>query len=45
MPALSNECRYLILLAKVQNKVEKNEDALLSLEKVSSLFSLLSLAR
>ncbi|CAL8321389.1 unnamed protein product [Merluccius merluccius] len=33
LPALSNDCRYLVLLAKVQNKVGKNEEALLSLQR------------
>ncbi|KAM6934319.1 tetratricopeptide repeat protein 21B [Xenentodon cancila] len=33
LPALSDDCRYLVLLAKIQSKVEKNEDALLSLQK------------
>ncbi|CAG5865561.1 unnamed protein product [Menidia menidia] len=33
LPALSDDCRYLVLLAKVQNKVEKNEEALLSLQR------------
>ncbi|KAF7660541.1 hypothetical protein LDENG_00280090 [Lucifuga dentata] len=33
LPALTDDCRYLVLLAKVQNKVEKNEDALLSLQR------------
>lgn len=35
LPALTDDCRYLVLLAKVQNKVDKNEEALLSLQKVS----------
>lgn len=30
---LSDDCRYLVLSAKIQNKVGKNEDALLSLQK------------
>uniref|UniRef100_A0A7N8WU19 Tetratricopeptide repeat protein 21B n=1 Tax=Mastacembelus armatus TaxID=205130 RepID=A0A7N8WU19_9TELE len=34
LPTLSDDCRYLVLLAKIQNKVDKNEDALLSLQKV-----------
>lgn len=34
VPALSDDCRYLVLLAKVQNKVDKNEEALLSLQRV-----------
>uniref|UniRef100_A0AAQ4RG08 Tetratricopeptide repeat domain 21B n=1 Tax=Gasterosteus aculeatus aculeatus TaxID=481459 RepID=A0AAQ4RG08_GASAC len=33
VPALSDDCRYLVLLAKVQNKVDKNEEALLSLQR------------
>lgn len=33
---LSDDCRYLVLLAKIQNKVDKKEEALLSLEKVST---------
>uniref|UniRef100_A0A7N8X3X2 Tetratricopeptide repeat domain 21B n=1 Tax=Mastacembelus armatus TaxID=205130 RepID=A0A7N8X3X2_9TELE len=33
LPTLSDDCRYLVLLAKIQNKVDKNEDALLSLQK------------
>uniref|UniRef100_A0A671XGP1 Tetratricopeptide repeat domain 21B n=1 Tax=Sparus aurata TaxID=8175 RepID=A0A671XGP1_SPAAU len=28
-----DNCRYLVLLAKIQNKVDKNEDALLSLQR------------
>lgn len=35
LPALSDDCRYLVLLAKVQIKVDKNEEALLSLQRVS----------
>lgn len=35
---LSDDCRYLVLLAKIQNKVDKNEDALLSLQRVSGSF-------
>lgn len=35
---LSDDCRYLVLLAKIQNKVDKKEEALLSLEKVSTSF-------
>ncbi|KAM6955026.1 tetratricopeptide repeat protein 21B isoform 2-T2 [Lycodopsis pacificus] len=31
--ALSDDCRYLVLLAKIQNKVDKNEEALLSLQR------------
>ncbi|XP_054643710.1 tetratricopeptide repeat protein 21B isoform X1 [Dunckerocampus dactyliophorus] len=30
---LSEDCRYLLLLAKVQNKVDKTEEALLSLQR------------
>ncbi|XP_017279892.1 tetratricopeptide repeat protein 21B [Kryptolebias marmoratus] len=37
LPALSEECRYLVLLAKIQNKVEKNDEALLSLEKARNV--------
>ncbi|XP_034042968.1 tetratricopeptide repeat protein 21B [Thalassophryne amazonica] len=33
LPALTDDCRYLVLLAKVQNKFDKNEDALLSLQR------------
>uniref|UniRef100_A0A1A7XPQ6 Tetratricopeptide repeat domain 21B n=1 Tax=Iconisemion striatum TaxID=60296 RepID=A0A1A7XPQ6_9TELE len=33
LPSLSDDCRYLVLLSKIQNKVEKNEEALLSLQK------------
>lgn len=33
LPALSDNCRYLVLLAKVQTKQEKNEQALHSLQK------------
>ncbi|KAM4731833.1 tetratricopeptide repeat protein 21B [Anableps anableps] len=33
LPALSDNCRYLVLLAKVQTKEEKNEEALFSLQK------------
>ncbi|KAF3843060.1 hypothetical protein F7725_001909 [Dissostichus mawsoni] len=33
LQALSDNCRYLVLLAKIQNKVDKNEEALLSLQK------------
>lgn len=32
---LSDDCRYLVLLAKIQNKVDKNEETLLSLQRVS----------
>lgn len=35
MQILSDDCRYLVLLAKVQNKVDKHEEALLSLQRVS----------
>lgn len=41
LAALSDDCRYLVLLAKIQNKVDKNEEALLSLQKVSGLQLLL----
>lgn len=33
---LSDDCRYLVLLAKIQNKVDKNEEALFSLQRVSA---------
>ncbi|TMS06763.1 Tetratricopeptide repeat protein 21B [Larimichthys crocea] len=33
LQALSDDCRYLVLLAKIQNKVEKNEEALFSLQR------------
>ncbi|KAJ3592050.1 hypothetical protein NHX12_007180, partial [Muraenolepis orangiensis] len=33
LPALTNQCRFLVLLAKVQNKVNKTEEELLSLQK------------
>ncbi|XP_020499812.1 tetratricopeptide repeat protein 21B [Labrus bergylta] len=33
LQALSDDCRYLVLLAKIQIKVDKNEDALLTLQK------------
>ncbi|XP_004081785.1 tetratricopeptide repeat protein 21B [Oryzias latipes] len=33
LPLLSDDCRYLVLLAKIQNKVEKNEESLFSLKK------------
>lgn len=35
LSALSDDCRYLVLLAKIQNKVGKNEEGLFSLQKVS----------
>uniref|UniRef100_A0A8C6SQ89 Tetratricopeptide repeat protein 21B n=1 Tax=Neogobius melanostomus TaxID=47308 RepID=A0A8C6SQ89_9GOBI len=35
LAGLSDDCRYLVLLAKIQNKVGKNEKALLSLQKAS----------
>lgn len=35
LPAFSDDCRYLVLLAKIQNKVDKTEEALLSLQRVS----------
>lgn len=35
MQMLSDDCHYLVLLAKVQHKVDKHEDALLSLQRVS----------
>ncbi|XP_061734928.1 tetratricopeptide repeat protein 21B isoform X2 [Nerophis ophidion] len=33
LSGLSQDCQYLMLLAKVQNKVDKTEEALLSLQK------------
>ncbi|XP_038145708.1 tetratricopeptide repeat protein 21B [Cyprinodon tularosa] len=33
LSALLDNCRYLVLLAKVQTKAEKNEEALMSLQK------------
>ncbi|CAL8268669.1 unnamed protein product [Lota lota] len=33
LPALTSDCRALVLLAKVQNKVSKTEEALLSLQR------------
>uniref|UniRef100_A0AAY5KV66 Tetratricopeptide repeat domain 21B n=1 Tax=Esox lucius TaxID=8010 RepID=A0AAY5KV66_ESOLU len=33
LSALTNDCRYLVLLAKIQGKVDKNDDALLSLQR------------
>ncbi|MEQ2286983.1 Tetratricopeptide repeat protein 21B [Ameca splendens] len=33
LPALSDNCCFLVLLAKVQSKEEKNEEALISLQK------------
>ncbi|XP_048050611.1 tetratricopeptide repeat protein 21B isoform X1 [Megalobrama amblycephala] len=33
LPLLTEDCRYLVLLAKVQSKVNKNEEALLSLQR------------
>ncbi|XP_077473594.1 tetratricopeptide repeat protein 21B [Stigmatopora argus] len=33
LTALSDDCRYLMLLAKVQNKVDKTEEALISLQR------------
>lgn len=38
---LSDDCRYLVLLAKIQSKVGKKEEALLSLERVSASVSVL----
>lgn len=35
LPVLSGDCRFLVLLAKIQTRVDKNEDALLSLQRVS----------
>lgn len=36
LQVLSDDCRYLVLLAKIQSKVDKKEEALLSLERVSA---------
>ncbi|KAK7913141.1 hypothetical protein WMY93_013352 [Mugilogobius chulae] len=33
LAGLSDDCRYLLLLAKIQNKMGKSEDALVSLQK------------
>uniref|UniRef100_A0A3B3R4B6 Tetratricopeptide repeat domain 21B n=1 Tax=Paramormyrops kingsleyae TaxID=1676925 RepID=A0A3B3R4B6_9TELE len=33
LPSLSEDCRYLVLLAKIQGKTDKNDDALLSLQR------------
>ncbi|XP_037095162.1 tetratricopeptide repeat protein 21B-like [Syngnathus acus] len=33
LPALADDCRYLMLLAKVQNRIDKAEEALTSLQK------------
>ncbi|KAM9344194.1 tetratricopeptide repeat protein 21B isoform 2-T2 [Pholidichthys leucotaenia] len=33
LQTLSDDCRYLVLLAKIQNKVDKHEEALLSLQR------------
>ncbi|XP_068186204.1 tetratricopeptide repeat protein 21B [Antennarius striatus] len=33
LPSLSDDCRYLVLLAKIQSKVDKNEEALFSLQR------------
>lgn len=41
LQVLSDDCRYLVLLAKIQSKVEKKEEALLSLERVSASASVL----
>lgn len=41
LQVLSDDCRYLVLLAKIQSKVEKKEEALLSLERVSASVSVL----
>uniref|UniRef100_A0A672KY32 Tetratricopeptide repeat protein 21B-like n=1 Tax=Sinocyclocheilus grahami TaxID=75366 RepID=A0A672KY32_SINGR len=35
LPLLTEDCRYLVLLAKVQSKVNKNDEALLSLQRVT----------
>uniref|UniRef100_A0A672KST6 Tetratricopeptide repeat protein 21B-like n=1 Tax=Sinocyclocheilus grahami TaxID=75366 RepID=A0A672KST6_SINGR len=36
LPLLTEDCRYLVLLAKVQSKVNKNDEALLSLQRLVS---------
>uniref|UniRef100_A0A671SK95 Tetratricopeptide repeat protein 21B-like n=1 Tax=Sinocyclocheilus anshuiensis TaxID=1608454 RepID=A0A671SK95_9TELE len=33
LPLLTEDCRYLVLLAKVQSKVNKNDEALMSLQR------------
>ncbi|KAL4636202.1 tetratricopeptide repeat protein 21B [Arapaima gigas] len=33
LPSLTEDCRYLVLLAKIQSKVAKNDDSLLSLQR------------
>uniref|UniRef100_A0AAR2L5L3 Tetratricopeptide repeat protein 21B n=1 Tax=Pygocentrus nattereri TaxID=42514 RepID=A0AAR2L5L3_PYGNA len=33
LPLLTEDCRYLVLLAKIQSKVSKNDEALLSLHR------------
>ncbi|XP_030641842.1 tetratricopeptide repeat protein 21B [Chanos chanos] len=33
LPSLTEDCRYLVLLAKIQSKVDKHEEALLSLQR------------
>ncbi|KAG7464116.1 hypothetical protein MATL_G00183890 [Megalops atlanticus] len=33
LPSLTENCRYLVLLAKIQSKVDKNDEALLSLQR------------
>lgn len=42
LPLLTEDCRYLVLLAKIQSKVNKNDEALLSLHRVSLLIGYLS---
>lgn len=39
LSALSEDCRYLVLLAKVQTKMAKNNEAMLSLQRVGILTS------
>lgn len=39
LQVLSDDCRYLVLLAKIQSKVGKKEEALLSLERVRTSIS------
>lgn len=33
LPSLTEDCRYFVLLAKIQSKVDKNEEALFSLQR------------
>uniref|UniRef100_A0A4W5JTG8 Tetratricopeptide repeat protein 21A/21B fourth ARM domain-containing protein n=1 Tax=Hucho hucho TaxID=62062 RepID=A0A4W5JTG8_9TELE len=41
LPSLTDDCRYLVLLAKLQDKVNKNNNALLSLQQLSIRISLI----